>query len=449
MLRLVQDPGFRRWLDQMHAIGGCAHPIYLSGHTTTREAATGDVLRVYSTADEPHGVLAVRCGNRRESRCEPCSRLHGGDTYHLVRAGLTGGKTVPAAVADHPRLFVTLTAPGFGPVHRATSDERCRPRRSGGQCIHGSDLGCGAIHGESDSAVGQPLCPACYDYSAHVLWHAKAGELWNRTCILVRRNLAATLSIKQRDLNNHLRVSFAKVAEYQKRGAVHVHAVIRVDGPDGPSTPPPSRVSSRMLSDVVESAVEDVETRTPYAPALGEYIIKWGDQFDVHPISPESAHATVTDSAVAAYVAKYVSKSVGDVGGVDRPIESASEIGRLPVTPHVRALMGACWRLGGIAALESLRLRLWAHALGYRGHVLTKSRKYSTTYAALQAVRSAFRSGGEDEEGVSVESVWRYVSSGHSLAEAEIASGIAADIAVSRGIAKEESGRVSRGGGVG
>ena len=432
MIRVVQDPGFRRWLDQMHAIGGCAHPIYLSGQTTTRDAVTGEVLRVYSTAYEPHGVLAVRCGNRRESRCEPCARLHGGDTFHLVRAGLLGGKTVPAAVAGHPRLFVTLTAPGFGPVHRATTDQRCRPRRSGGQCSHGRNLGCGAIHDESDTAVGQPLCPACYDYSAHVLWHAKAGELWNRTCIQIRRDLAATLSIKQRDLNDHLRVSFAKVAEYQKRGAVHVHAVIRVDGPDGPKTPPPARVDSRLLAEVVKGAVGDAETRTPYAPALGEYAIKWGEQFDVHSICAETENATVTDSAVAAYVAKYVSKSIGDVGGTDHRITSAAEIELLPVSPHFRTLMGTCWRLGGISALEPLRLRLWAHTLGYRGHVLTKSQKYSTTYAALQSSRAEYRLSGSDldresESAKSVESVWRYVRSGHSLAESEIAEGIRQD----------------------
>jgi hypothetical protein len=36
-----------------------------------------------------------------------------------------------------------------------------------------------------------------------------------------------------------LRISFAKVAEYQKRGLVHFHAVIRLDAPDGNTTPPP------------------------------------------------------------------------------------------------------------------------------------------------------------------------------------------------------------------
>ncbi|QKV97819.1 plasmid replication initiator protein [Streptomyces sp. NA02950] len=439
MIRLVQDPGFGRWLDQMRNIGGCSHPIYLSGQTVTRDLITGETLRFYSTADEPRGTLAVRCGNRRESRCEPCSRLHSGDTFHLVRAGLLGGKTVPAAVVHHPRLFVTLTAPSFGPVHRATTDKPCRPRRSGGHCAHGRPVGCGAFHADSDNAIGRPLCSACYDYAAHVLWHATAGELWNRTCILIRRLLAATQSISQRKLNEHLRVSFAKVAEFQKRGAVHVHAVIRVDGPDGPQSPPPAWATPLLLADVVLRAVDDAETCTPYTVELGEHIIKWGEQIDVHPISPETAQATVTDSAVAAYIAKYVSKSVGEVGGTDWKIKTAEEIELARVSPHMRALMGMCWRLGGIPVLAPLRLRLWAHTLGYRGHVLTKSRKYSTTYAALRSARSEFRSdrGEEERPGAGVESSWRYVRSGHSLAEAEIATGIAEDIVRSRDLANE------------
>jgi hypothetical protein len=44
----------------------------------------------------------------------------------------------------------------------------------------------------------------------------------------------------QKALNAALRVSFAKVTEYQQRGLVHFHVVIRFDGPDGHTTSPPS-----------------------------------------------------------------------------------------------------------------------------------------------------------------------------------------------------------------
>ncbi|MER8159460.1 replication initiator [Streptomyces sp. NPDC094472] len=449
MIRLVGTPGFRRWLDQIHNIGGCADPIYLAGRTTTRDAVTGAVMRVYTTADEPGGVLALRCGNRRETRCAPCSRIHAGDTFHLVRAGLLGGKEVPSTVTGHPRLFITLTAPGFGAVHRATDsrDRKCRPRRDGGECPHGRLIGCNQVHSEADPRVGQPICGRCYDYAAHVLWHAKAGALWNRTTILIRRHLAAAMGITQRTLNSHLRVSFAKVAEYQKRGAIHLHAVVRADGPSGPDDAPPPAVTAEILETVVRSAAGAAEARTPYAPGLGEHVISWGAEIDVHAIHSADSEidgVPMTDEAVAAYIAKYVSKSVGEVGGIDRRITSAGEIGRLRVSPHVRALMGTCWRLGGVVELAPLRLRLWAHALGYRGHVLTKSRRYSTTYEQLRAVRAEYRktkaAGGSVPVDVptDVESAWRYVRSGHTSAEAEIAAGVSQDLSRNRDVGRSE-----------
>nr|WP_312023942.1 replication initiator [Streptomyces sp. WAC 04229] len=169
IIRLVKDPLFPRWLEQIKAIGGCAHPIHLSGSAVTRDAMTGELISSYSTAGEPGERLAVRCRNRRASVCKPCSYLHAGDTYRLIRAGLSGGKNVPDAVRDQPRLFVTLTAPSFGAVHRFLDGERCRPRRDGGECEHRCPVGCGLVHAEDDTALGLPLGPDCYDHVAHVL----------------------------------------------------------------------------------------------------------------------------------------------------------------------------------------------------------------------------------------------------------------------------------------
>ncbi|WP_406483550.1 replication initiator [Streptomyces sp. NBC_01615] len=149
----------------------------------------------------------------------------------------------------------------------------------------------------------------------------------------------------QSRVGEHLRLSFAKVAEYQRRGAVHFHAIIRVDGPEGPEMPPPAWATAEVLEGAVHAAVRAVEVSMSYVPGIGERVFRWGTQLDVHPIRRALDDGPITDQAVAAYVAKYVSKSVGDVGGADRPIASYEEIDLLPVSPHTRALMGTCWRL--------------------------------------------------------------------------------------------------------
>ncbi|MEU5959445.1 replication initiator, partial [Streptomyces sp. NPDC047525] len=204
--------------------------------------------------------------------------------------------------------------------------------------------------------------------------------------------------------------------------------------------------TAELLEQVVRSAADMVEVHTPYSPATGEHDIRWGRQLDVHPIRSDAfTESAVTDSAVAAYVAKYVSKSVGDSGGVDYRITDAESIRLAPVNAHVRALMGVCWRLGGLPELAGLRLRSWTHTLGYRGHILTKSRRYSTTYGALRTVRAEHQSGGAGiPDGAVTDSAWHYVGSGHTLAEADIAAGIAEDLALSKRLAAEvlEGGEV-------
>ncbi|MGW1881282.1 replication initiator [Streptomyces sp. NPDC001970] len=434
-IRLAQDPKFARWLEQITATGACAHPVHLSGSTTTRDALTGEILHHFDTRNEPGERLLVRCRNRRATVCAPCSRLHAGDTFHLVRAGLIGGKNVPDAVRSRPRLFITLTAPSFGPVHRV--GERCRPRRAGGECDHGRALGCGAVHTVTDPLVGQPLCPDCYDYPAHVLWHAHAGKLWDRFVIAVRRRLASSVGLAQSRFPAHARLSFARVAEYQKRAAVHIHAVVRLDGPTGPDDEPPTWATTSRLASAVRAAAPRIAVRTLYSPAVGEVVHRWGAQLDLRPLTADGDGPT--DDAVAAYVAKYVTKGASESGaGADHRLATADDIDAVPATPHVRTLIRTCWRLGGLPEYEPLRLGAWAHTLGYRGHILTKSRAYSTTYAVLRAERAEHQ-GQDDLPGTVTDARWRYVGSGHSSGAALIAASIADDLARNREIARENS----------
>lgn len=98
--------------------------------------------------------------------------------------------------------------------------------------------------------------------------------------------------------------------------------------------------------------------------------------------------------------------------------------------------MRTCWHLGGLPEYAPLHLRAWAHTLGYRGHILTKSRAYSTTYAALRAER-AHHIGHVDIPDTATDGQWRYIGSGHTPGAALIAAGVADDLATSRRLGVE------------
>ena len=126
LARAARDD-YPAWLAQATATGGCSRPVRLRGQVHHIDSATGEILRIVSTADAPDGVIYTACGDRRASVCPACAETYRADTYQLIRAGLAGGKGMPESVAVHPCVFATFTAPSFGPVHARIS----RPSRAG------------------------------------------------------------------------------------------------------------------------------------------------------------------------------------------------------------------------------------------------------------------------------------------------------------------------------
>jgi hypothetical protein len=410
-------------------------------------------------------VLLKACGTRRESRCPSCAAVYRADAYQLLAAGLRGGKGVPDTVASHPRLFVTFTAPSFGRVHTRRPQGRlvlpCYPYRQGQTCPHGTRVGCWHRHEPDDPRLGEPLCPRCYDAGAQVVWNALAPELWRYTTTYLDRTLARRVGVSEAQLRRLVRVSHAKVAEFQRRGAVHFHAVLRLDAATvcrcpGCLAPPPQGFTAGLLERALRQAVGAVRVPCPPLDDDGPACYaRWGEQLDVRNITTGDGQAgELSAEQVAGYVAKYATKATETFGtGLDRRL-TEGDLDLLDLPAHVAELVHAAWELGARPSLGRLRLRAWAHMLGFRGHWSTKSRRYSTTMTALRRARVTYakrrraRDGvpldawgrvEDDDQAAVVIATWSYAGCGYQTqGEVWLALSAAARARERRRIAREE-----------
>ena len=373
--------------------GNCSHPIQLRGEMVNM--ATGEV---------GESLLRVACKDRREAVCPACSYLYKADAWILVASGLVGGKWTPESVSTHPRLFVTLTAPSFGPVHTITSRGSCvtQPVRVGTAsgddegdvghasrfressprlCRHLGGLTCPSRHVEDDRNVGKPLCEECYDFEGTVLWNASASQLWSRTILHLRRFLAESAGVNQGNLKKVAQIHYLKVAEIQRRGSVHFHALLRADGPEGIDDDSPIWLTNTVLAHAFRSAVHRAQV-----DGLNGLPVAWGRMLDVQDLS---IHAD-DPLKVASYIAKYSTKATDGSRDLARRFNLRRQIEIMVDDPHARRLALTAWDLSESPQYSSLNLHRHAHAFGYTGHLITKSRGYSTTFAALRGARAQY-----------------------------------------------------------
>lgn len=175
----------------------------------------------------------MRCGSRVKSQCESCSELYRGDWAAIARSGIFDGP-----VEQFRFYLLTLTAPSFGQVHRV-------PRTSQSTPV----CGCGVRHTVDDAGLrGVPLNPSTYDYAGQVAWNRDSGVLWDRT----RRRV--------RDRWDSL--EYFIVREWQDRGVLHVHVLVRIDRWEAPAPD--------VLRDAARSA-------TAFSKIDGSFV-EWGSQ---------------------------------------------------------------------------------------------------------------------------------------------------------------------------
>jgi Replication initiator protein, pSAM2 len=207
---------------------------------------------------------------------------------------------------------------------------------------------------------------------------------------------SATASNGKYRLVDPVRVAHGKAAEYQARGAVHFHALLRLDGydPADPDQllPPPRAITVADLDDATRWAARAIAYRTSPHPARpGGWTITWGTEIDIRVITLTGT-GNVTDLAVASYLAKYSTKGTEPAGHASARItDTTVGLYANPDGTHPERLINACWTIG--EHMDYTSLRRWAHMLGFGGHFLTKARRYSLTFWDLREARIRYQRG--------------------------------------------------------
>jgi hypothetical protein len=230
-----------------------------------------------------------------------------------------------------------------------------------------------------------------------------------------------------------VRLQFAKVAEFQRRGIIHFHALIRLDGPptDTDAYPSPTvEVTSGELAGLIRDAALLVRFDAPPVDR-GDLVrrLAFGVQLDVRPVTGTANRdqhgGELHPETVAAYIAKYATKAAADTA-----------TGQQGPNPHLRRLRATLDQLAVRSAVAWLGgddqpyqgWGRWADMLGFRGHPATKSRRYSVTLGRLRQARRDYtrrhvpRSPGlpvavtddqaEDEASTLVIGSWRFAGMG-------------------------------------
>ena len=189
-----------------------------------------------------------------------------------------------------------------------------------------------------------------------------------------------------------MRVQFAKVAEFQRRGVIHFHALIRLDGPptsDNAFPPPAIELDADLLVELVAAAAGQVSYEAPAVDGSDVVrLLRFGGQVDTRLVHGQADRENTTGKelhpeTVAAYVAKYATKAAADMGtdgSSNAHLRQLKKlVGKMALRAGFAGLTGADGSYKGWGR--------WADMLGFRGHFASKSRRYSTTLGRLRQAR--------------------------------------------------------------
>lgn len=268
----------------------------------------------------------TRCWSRDYDTCPSCAAMNAMYTKKLISSGF--------GVPDSQFYLLTLTAPSFGKIHKVPHS----PSDAVVSCE------CGVVHPFGSPLGGVPVDVSSYRALDAVRWNAASSELFRRSMMYVGAALPGA--------------SWCAVREYQRRGSIHLHIIVRVP-------------ASLPSTDVV---IALNKVRSYKAGGVG-----WGRSADVSLLSGDGSASAVR---YLAKVAGYAAKTLGK-GQKMLSTEQRSFYGVLDAAA-VRAGMGA----------KAVR------GFGYGGHLFSKAKDWSSlTRASLVAAAREYaeeNSGGAD-----------------------------------------------------
>ena len=327
----------------------CSHPVRVAMKCADR--STGEIYL--------GRVIEKDCGSRLAERCPHCSEVYARDAMSVFNGGVESGE-VPVT----HYTFITFTAPGsqvFGRTHQRVVKERK------GKKPHVVRCSCKHTHREDDIRIGTPVNPDTYRYDLAAEFNAVSSRL-----------LAITLQRLGRARGEKL--DYARVAEFQKRGLIHFHVLVK------------GTVLPELVREVVLGKSDDDDNVLSEPVAHNGW--KWGEQVDVKVIDRDDK------KQVGYYLLKLISYALkGTDSSTNGPIDHRAQMQK-------SALRGCSCEKGRDCARGSRynaktrsfydgemahkfcrRHQLAYNGWGFRGHILAFSRGWGMTFKAVRQRR--------------------------------------------------------------